>query len=67
MESIDKDNLTSSKFDSKRKAKMNLFYQRLWSDSLVVFTVRSQMADSNCQTDERGDRNLQEKVEERKK
>ena len=47
MQNKDKNNITSSKFDSKRREKMNLLYQRFWSDSLVVFTARSVMVDSD--------------------
>ena len=46
---------------------MNLLYQRVSLGSLVVFSVRSLLADSDHQTDKRGCQNLREKGEERKK
>ena len=52
--------------ERKKGTKMNLFYQRFWSGSLVNLAARSLMVDSDRQTDERGGQNLIEKGEERK-
>jgi len=64
---LDWDKPTSSRFDLKRIAKMNLLYQRFWSGNLVVFIAMSLMVYSDHQTDDRGSQNLRENGEERKK
>jgi len=67
MKSKDKNNLTSSKVDSERRAKIELTLSEiLIGQSCVVLTTRSLMVDSDRRTDDRGSQNLREKGGKRK-
>jgi len=61
-----KDKPNHIKTDSKEKDKKEFTLSKILI-SLVVFVVRSLMADSDCQSDEWGDQNDREMVEEGKK